>query len=113
MEPYKLWYWPGIQGRGEFVRLAMEAAGITYVDCAREQGVDALIKDMKTRQPFAPFAPPYLDVFNEDGIFSALSGTRRRLSPNQPSAVTPHLMRGPSRLQRSARGWMDAGSSPA
>ena len=62
MEPYKLWYWPGIQGRGEFVRLTLEAAGVPYVDCAREQGVDALIKDMKTRQPFAPFAPPYLDV---------------------------------------------------
>jgi len=62
MDPYKLWYWPGIQGRGEFIRLALEAAGVPYVDCAREQGVDALIKDMKTRQPFAPFAPPYLDT---------------------------------------------------
>jgi glutathione S-transferase len=62
MDPYKLWYWPGIQGRGEFIRLAMEAAEIPYLDCARERGVDALIKDMKTRHPFAPFAPPYLDT---------------------------------------------------
>ncbi|QDZ06459.1 glutathione S-transferase [Sphingomonas panacisoli] len=62
MDPYKLWYWPGIQGRGEFVRLTLEAAGVPYVDCARDQGVDALIKDMKQRGPFEPFAPPYLDV---------------------------------------------------
>ena len=62
MDPYKLWYWPSIQGRGEFVRLAMEAAGIAYVDCAREQGAEALMKDMKARKPFEPFAPPYLDT---------------------------------------------------
>src|SRR3569623_1839590 len=62
MDPYKLWYWPSIQGRGEFVRLPMEAAGIAYVDCAREQGAEALMKDMKARAPYAPFAPPYLDT---------------------------------------------------
>ena len=62
MAPYKLWYWPSIQGRGEFVRLPMEAAGIAYIDCAREQGADALVKDMKARKPFEPFAPPYLDT---------------------------------------------------
>ena len=57
---YKLWYWPSIQGRGEFVRLAMEAAGIDYVDCAREKGVDALVADLQGRSGRAPFAPPYL-----------------------------------------------------
>ncbi len=62
MDPYKLWYWPAIQGRGEFVRLTMEAAGIAYVDGAREHGVETLLKDMKAREPFAPFAPPYLDT---------------------------------------------------
>ena len=62
MDAYNLWYWPSIQGRGEFVRLAMEAAGIAYVDCAREQGAEALMKDMKARAPFEPFAPPYLDT---------------------------------------------------
>ena len=62
MDPYKLWYWPSIQGRGEFVRLTLEAAGIPYIDCAREQGADALMKDMNARHPFAPFAPPYLDT---------------------------------------------------
>ncbi|TAM33408.1 MAG: glutathione S-transferase, partial [Rhodanobacter sp.] len=33
--PYKLYYWPGIQGRGEFVRLALEAVGAAYLDVAR------------------------------------------------------------------------------
>ena len=35
---YELYYWPGIQGRGEFVRLALEAAGAEYVDVARMPG---------------------------------------------------------------------------
>lgn len=60
--PYKLWYWAEIQGRGEFVRLAMEAGGIGYVDVARERGSAALIEDMKARTDHAPFAPPYLDT---------------------------------------------------
>jgi len=35
---YELYYWPTIQGRGEFVRLALEDAGADYVDVAREPG---------------------------------------------------------------------------
>ena len=61
---YNLWYWPNIQGRGEFVRLALEAAGIAYRDCARELGAEALAEDMK-RYDRPPFAPPYLEL---DGI---------------------------------------------
>src|SRR5258708_18370926 len=34
-EDYELYYWPGIQGRGEFIRLAFEEAGVPYVDVAR------------------------------------------------------------------------------
>jgi glutathione S-transferase len=56
---YELWYWPGIPGRGEFVRLALEAGGIVYADKARELGAEALMKDMAERRP-EPFAPPYL-----------------------------------------------------
>lgn len=59
---YQLWYWPTIQGRGEFVRLPMEAAGIPYVDCARQEGADALLADLANRSGRAPFAPPYLVV---------------------------------------------------
>lgn len=36
--PYKLYYWDGIPGRGEFVRLALEEAGADYVDIARQPG---------------------------------------------------------------------------
>lgn len=57
---YDLWYWPGIPGRGEFVRLALEAGGIPYRDLARERGADALSADMNAPDDAAPFAPPYL-----------------------------------------------------
>ena len=42
---YQLYYWPTIQGRGEFVRLALEQAGIAYDDIARRgrTGMQALI----------------------------------------------------------------------
>ena len=59
---YTLWYWPGIQGRGEFVRLALEAGGIEYRDMAREKGDEALLADLNARAGRTPFAPPYLDT---------------------------------------------------
>jgi len=63
---YELHYWPGIQGRGEFVRLALEAAGAPYVDIARGdeaagQGVAAMshyLEDESVARP--PFACPFL-----------------------------------------------------
>ncbi|HMK87069.1 MAG TPA: glutathione S-transferase family protein [Steroidobacteraceae bacterium] len=63
---YELYYWPGIQGRGEFVRLALEEAGARYVDVAflpqaKGGGVPAILKVLEakgTRRP--PFAPPIL-----------------------------------------------------
>ena len=57
---YDLWYWPSIQGRGEFVRLALEAAEIAYTDRAREDGAEALLDDMDARTGIKPYAPPYL-----------------------------------------------------
>jgi glutathione S-transferase len=61
---YELYYWPGIQGRGEFVRLALEEAGAPYVDVARERGagrgVAALTRMLKGGDAPAPFAPPFL-----------------------------------------------------
>jgi len=56
----QLWYWPDFPGRGEFVRLYMEAAEIEYEDMARLEGADALVEDMHARQGIRPFAPPYL-----------------------------------------------------
>ena len=59
---YELYYWPTIQGRGEFVRLALEEAGADYVDVARGPGgVEAMLR-LHGRQALAhpPFAPPFL-----------------------------------------------------
>lgn len=58
---YELYYWTGIQGRGEFVRLALEDAGAEYRDIAREEGdnaMDDLLDDPQTITP--SFAPPFL-----------------------------------------------------
>jgi glutathione S-transferase len=60
---YELYYWPGIQGRGEFVRLALEEAGANYVDVARLKGTgsEAMMQIMEDRKNGrAPFAPPFL-----------------------------------------------------
>ncbi len=69
---YELHYWPGIQGRGEFVRLALEAAGAPYVDVARGdaavagRGLRAMQAALADRHnPHPPFAPPFL----KDGAF--------------------------------------------
>ena len=60
---YQLYYWPSVQGRGEFVRLALEQAGAEYDDVARgpEGGVPGmmqLLEDEAVEHP--PFAPPFL-----------------------------------------------------
>ncbi len=66
---YGLWYWPDIEGRGEFVRLPLEAAGVDYVECAREHCVETLVADMERHAAArGPFAPPYLEL---DGILIA------------------------------------------
>jgi glutathione S-transferase len=63
---YELHYWPTIQGRGEFVRLALEAAGAPYIDVARGpegtgQGVPAMLRCLQDKEvTHPPFAPPFL-----------------------------------------------------
>jgi glutathione S-transferase len=58
---YELYYWPEIQGRGEYVRLALEDAGADYVDAARNgNGMGAMMKLMEGRSGTPPFAPPFL-----------------------------------------------------
>ncbi len=59
---YQLYYWPGIQGRGEFVRLALEEAGADYDDVARTpDGMEALMRLMEGGDiAHPPFAPPFL-----------------------------------------------------
>jgi len=60
---YELYYWPSIQGRGEFVRLALEEADADYVDVARlpRRGAAALMPFLEGKSTDrAPFAPPFL-----------------------------------------------------
>jgi glutathione S-transferase len=58
---YELYYWPSIQGRGEYVRLALEEAGADYADVARgERGMAAMMRMMEAKSGTPPFAPPFL-----------------------------------------------------
>lgn len=67
---YELYYWPGIQGRGEFVRLALEEVGVDYVDVAKDpdgeeaatQKILSAMSDESLVTP--PFAPPFLKTGN-------------------------------------------------
>lgn len=83
---YDLWYWPSIPGRGEFVRLALEAAEIPYVDRARGAGEEGLLADLNDRTGRTPFAPPYLVL---DGLVIAqvanilmYLGERHQIAPS-------------------------------
>ncbi len=87
---YELYYWPSIQGRGEFVRLAMEEAGADYVDVAREPepggGVPALLRFLDGETiPRPPFAPPFLRagklVVGQTANILLYLGARHRLAP--------------------------------
>ncbi|NIN33781.1 MAG: glutathione S-transferase [Gammaproteobacteria bacterium] len=62
---YELYYWPNIQGRGEFVRLALEEAGADYSDMARLEGhgkgIEGIVQILENTKPGSPpFAPPFL-----------------------------------------------------
>ena len=61
---YQLFYWPELQGRGEFVRLALEDAGVAYDDVARSKaGMDRMLAMMEAkRDKHPPFAPPFLQA---------------------------------------------------
>ncbi|MBR0754608.1 glutathione S-transferase [Bradyrhizobium jicamae] len=62
---YQLYYWPMIQGRGEYVRLALEDAGADYTDVARGKGgMSAMMTMMEARKGTPPFAPPFLKAGN-------------------------------------------------
>lgn len=65
MMRYELYYWPSIQGRGEFVRLALEEAGADYVDVARRSGpgmgMTAMTRLLESHAR-PSFAPPFLRV---------------------------------------------------
>ena len=59
---YELYYWPGIQGRGEFVRLALEEGAAEYVDVALRPDAVPEMRNYLDRKEIErpPFAPPFL-----------------------------------------------------
>jgi glutathione S-transferase len=84
---YQLFYWPEIQGRGEFVRLALEDAGADYEDVARKSGgmnrMMAMLNGTRDKHP--PFAPPFLKagklVIAQVANILFYLGPRLRLGP--------------------------------
>lgn len=85
---YDLYYWPTIQGRGEFIRLALEAAGAPYRDVSREDEGKAMMSLMKPG-PGASFAPPFLRqgerTIGQVAAILAWIGPQLGLAPNGDS----------------------------
>lgn len=97
---YQLHYWPTIQGRGEFVRLALEAAGAPYVDVCREEGkglgMPAMMQFLQGKSvPRPPFACPFLvdgrRVIGQSAAILLYLGPRLGLvAGNEAGAVWTH-----------------------
>jgi len=93
---YELYYWPGLQGRGEFVRLALEDAGAEYVDVARRAtdeggGVPAMMRLLRSeRAAVIPFAPPFLKagdlIISQAANILFYLGPRLGLAPEEEGA---------------------------
>jgi glutathione S-transferase len=88
---YELHYWPGIQGRGEFVRLALEEAGARYVDAARAPGGQERMLALLAAEDIArpPFAAPFLKagtrLIGQTANILLFLGTRHALAPADES----------------------------
>jgi len=84
---YELYYWPTIEGRGEFVRLALEEGRAPYVDVARgsERGAAAMMRLLAGRGATPPFAPPFLKagrlVIGQTANILQYLGPRLALAP--------------------------------
>ena len=80
---YELYYWPSIQGRGEFIRLALEDAGADYVDVARRpKGMQAMAFQMKRNHVFAPpFLRAGILVIAQTALILHYLGPRLGLAP--------------------------------
>ncbi|CDZ48316.1 glutathione S-transferase [Neorhizobium galegae] len=78
---YELYYWNGLQGRGEFVRLALEEAGADYVDVARtDRGTGKMMDYIHGKHGYdMPFAPPFLK--DGDLIVSHVANILNYLGP--------------------------------
>jgi glutathione S-transferase len=100
---YELYYWPGIQGRGEFIRLALEEAGARYVDVAvlpkaQGGGVPAILKVLETKNvPRPPFAPPILKagskfIAQTPNILLFLGAPLRLAPTDEPGKLWTHQL---------------------
>jgi glutathione S-transferase len=96
---YELYYWPSIQGRGEFVRLALEDTGAEYLDIARTpNGMAAMMRLMESRPiEHPPFAPPFLKagklVIAQTANILSYLGPRLDLVPkNEASHLWAHQL---------------------
>ena len=84
---YQLYYWPSIQGRGEFVRLALEDAGVPYADVARgEGGMQKLLAALE-EAVHPSFAPPFLKLgemtIGQTANILLYLGSRHGLAPRR------------------------------
>jgi len=90
---YELYYWPSVQGRGEFVRLALEEGGAQYRDVARESGkgagMAAMMRLLNDRVARPPFAPPFLKagrlLIGQTANILQFLGPRHGLAPKAPA----------------------------
>jgi glutathione S-transferase len=96
---YELYYWPSIQGRGEFVRLALEEAGADYIDVARRKGgmakLERLLDNRRVKHP--PFAPPFLRwgalLIGQTANILLFLGARHGLAPkNEAGRLWVHQL---------------------
>lgn len=96
---YELFYWPEIQGRGEFIRLALEDAGASYVDVARgPRGTASMMRLLDSLSLERPaFAPPILKagrkVISQTANILFYLGPRLRLAPrSEPDRLWVHQL---------------------
>ena len=100
---YVLYYWPGIQGRGEYVRLALEEAGAKYIDVALvpdEEGggvpaIERYLQGGDVQRP--PFAPPFLkagkQLIGQTPNILLYLGRRLDLAPrDEPGRLWTHQL---------------------
>jgi glutathione S-transferase len=95
---YEFYYWPDIQGRGEFVRLALEEAGADYVDVGRRRGAGAVAAFLeRPREQHPPYAPPALKagkrVIGQTANILLYLGRRHGLAPkDEDGALWAHQL---------------------
>lgn len=99
--PYALYYWPSLPGRGEFVRLVLEQAGVEYDDVARRPkeeggGADAIMRQLEAESPgLRPLAPPVLvhgqRRLAQMPLICAYLAARHKLVPDDEGARTEAL----------------------